>query len=210
MMKYQLPKLNYDYNALEPYIDAKTMEEHYNKHHGTYVKKLNEAIEKAGYNAPADVNELIANLKKVPQSIRKEVRNNGGGHANHSFFWKMLAKNGGKLPKGELAMAINEKFGSFEKFKEKFAKAAKERFGSGWVWLCVKPKTKALYICSTPNQDNPLMQGVVRTSGIPILGLDVWEHAYYLHYQSRRPDYVQAFWNVVDWGKVATNYKKCG
>lgn len=206
-MKYQLPKLNYAYDALEPYIDAKTMEIHYTKHHNTYVTKLNEAIESAKYDAPSDVNELISDLKKVPESIRTAVRNNGGGHANHSFFWEILAKNEGKPLTGELADAINKEFGSLDGFKEKFAAAAIGRFGSGWTWLCSKFEDGSLFICSTANQDNPLMTGTVETPGTPILGLDVWEHAYYLHYQNRRPDYISAFWNVVNWEKVSENYK---
>lgn len=169
--------------------------------------KLNEALASVNYDAPKDVNELISDLKKVPESVRTAVRNNGGGHANHSFFWEILAKNNGELPSGELEKAINKEFGSFEAFKEKFAAAAAGRFGSGWAWLCVKPD-KSLFICSTANQDSPLMTGVVETPGKPILGLDVWEHAYYLHYQNRRPDYVSAFWHVVNWAKVAENYKK--
>lgn len=206
-MTYQLPKLNYSYDALEPYIDAKTMEIHYTKHHGTYVAKLNEAIASVNYDAPEDVNVLISDLKKVPESIRPAVRNHGGGHANHSFFWEILAKNAGDLPKGVLSEAINKEFGSFDAFKEKFAAAAAARFGSGWAWLCAKPDG-SLCVCSTANQDSPLMSGVVECPGTPILGLDVWEHAYYLHYQNRRPDYIAAFWNVVNWPKIAENYKK--
>lgn len=207
-MTYQLPKLNYAYDAMEPSIDAKTMEIHYTKHHNAYVTKLNEAIASVKYDAPSDVNELISDLKKVPEAIRTVVRNNGGGHANHSFFWEILTPKGEKAPKGELAEAINKEFGSFDAFKEKFAAAAAGRFGSGWAWLCVKPESKSLCICSTPNQDSPLMTGFVDCPGIPVLGLDVWEHAYYLHYQNRRPDYVTAFWNLVNWTKVGENYKK--
>lgn len=207
-MKYQLPKLNFEYNAMEPYIDAKTMEIHYTKHHNAYVTKLNEAIASVNYDPPTSVYELISNLKKVPDSIRAAVRNQGGGHANHSFFWELLSKNDGESPKGELAEAINKEFGSFDAFKEKFAAAANGRFGSGWAWLCVNPNKKSLFICSTLNQDSPLMADFVENPGVPILGLDVWEHAYYLHYQNRRPDYVAAFWNVVNWEKVAELYKK--
>lgn len=208
IMEYQLPKLNYSYEALEPHIDAKTMEIHYTKHHQAYVDKLNEAISSAGYAAPKNVDDLISDLDKVPEKIRTTVRNNGGGHANHSFFWEILSPNGGKEPTGKLAEAIKKTFGSFDAFKEKFNEAAKTRFGSGWAWLCVNPEDKSLYIDSTPNQDSPLMKGVVKTVGIPILGLDVWEHAYYLHYQNRRPDYIAAFWKVVDWKKVEENYQK--
>lgn len=193
---------------MEPYIDSKTMEIHYTKHHQAYITKLNEAIESINYDAPASVYELISDLKKVPESIRTAVRNQGGGHANHSFFWEILSKKGGELPKGELADVINKEFGSLDSFKEKFAAAAAGRFGSGWAWLCVNPEKGTLFVCATPNQDSPLMTGVAESPGIPILGLDVWEHAYYLHYQNRRPDYVTAFWNVVDWAKVAENYKK--
>lgn len=207
-MEYQLPKLNYSYDALEPHIDAKTMEIHYTKHHQAYVNKLNEAIASANYDAPKDVNELIGDLSKVPEKIRLAVRNNGGGHANHSFFWEILSPNGGKEPTGELAEAIKKSFGSFEAFKEKFDAAATSRFGSGWAWLCVNPKDKSLIITSTPNQDSPLMKGIVEIFAAPILGLDVWEHAYYLKYQNKRPDYIAAFWDLVDWKKVEENYKK--
>lgn len=289
-MTYQLPKLNYSYDALEPYIDARTMEIHYTKHHATYVAKLNEAIASINYDAPADVNELISDLKKVPESIRTAVRNQGGGHANHTFFWEIISPHcgtppkgllaesmnkelaeeikkeygsvevfkekfaeaekkhdtnrwnflsainkfvskltgtntdetndsfrsffagvlgdcGGVPPQGELLEAINKEFGSLDAFKEKFAAAASGRFGSGWAWLCVKPEDKSLCICSTANQDSPLMAGIVECPGKPILGLDVWEHAYYLHYQNRRPEYITAFWNVVNWTKVAEHYK---
>lgn len=207
-MEYQLPKLNYSYDALEPHIDAKTMEIHYTKHHQAYVNKLNEAIASENYDAPKDVNELIGDLSKVPEKIRTAVRNNGGGHANHSFFWEILSPNGGGQPEGELAEAIKKSFGSFEAFKEKFTAAALSRFGSGWAWLVVKPDDKGLIITSTPNQDSPLMKGVVEIFAAPVLGLDVWEHAYYLKYQNKRPDYIAAFWDVVDWKKVAENYKK--
>lgn len=207
-MEYQLPKLNYSYDALEPHIDAKTMEIHYSKHHQAYINKLNEAIASENYDAPKDVNVLIGDLSKVPEKIRTTVRNNGGGHANHTFFWEILTPNGTKKPEGELAEAIKKSFGSFDAFKEKFNAAATSRFGSGWAWLCVKPDDKSLIITSTPNQDSPLMKGVVEIFAAPILGLDVWEHAYYLKYQNKRPDYIAAFWEVVDWKKVAENYKK--
>lgn len=207
-MTYQLPKLDYSYDALEPHIDAKTMDIHYNKHHGTYVTNLNKALESVtGYRAPADLDTLMKEVSKVPENVRTAVRNNGGGHWNHSFFWKILAPKSGK-PSEDLANAINKNFESFNFFKEKFKATATGRFGSGWVWLCVK-SDNTLSICSTPNQDNPLMEGIVTDcTGTPILGLDVWEHAYYLNYQNRRPDYIDAFWNIVNWNKVAENYKK--
>ena len=206
-MPYTLPELNYAYDALEPHIDARTMEIHHSKHHNTYITNLNKALEGAGIEGPADVCELIADISKLPENIRTAVRNNGGGHANHSFFWTILSPNGGDEPSGKLADAINSAFGSFDAFKEKFAAAAATRFGSGWAWLCVK-EDKTLCVCSSPNQDNPLMTGVAECEGTPILGLDVWEHAYYLNYQNRRPDYVGAFWNVVNWKQVEANYEK--
>lgn len=207
-MSYKLPTLDYDYNALEPHFDAQTMEIHHSKHHNTYITKLNEALEGAGIEAPESVETLIADLSKVPEKIRTAVRNNGGGHANHSFFWKILSPNGGGSPEGELAKAIDSSFGSFEKFKEAFANAGATRFGSGWAWLCVKADKSLCSVCSTPNQDSPLMQGVVESPATPILGLDVWEHAYYLKYQNKRPDYINAFWNVVDWKAVGERYTK--
>jgi len=206
-MPYTLPELNYAYDALEPHIDARTMEIHHSKHHNAYITNLNKALEGAGIEGPADVCELIANLPKLPENIRTAVRNNGGGHANHSFFWTILSPKGGGEPSGKLADAINNAFGSFDAFKEKFAAAAATRFGSGWAWLCVK-EDKSICVCSSPNQDSPLMTGVADCLGTPILGLDVWEHAYYLNYQNRRPDYVGAFWNVVDWKQVEANYEK--
>lgn len=206
-MTYQLPKLNYSYDALEPHIDARTMEIHYTKHHQAYVTKLNEALSLANYAAPEDVNVLIGDLSKVPENIRTAVRNNGGGHANHTFFWELLSSKGGGEPKEDFMAIIKQTFGTFETFKEKFAAAATSRFGSGWVWLCLNPADKLLCITSTGNQDSPLMQGIADNVTLPILGLDVWEHAYYLHYQNRRPDYITAFWNVVDWSKVAENYR---
>lgn len=204
-MNYTLPKLSYAYTDLEPHIDAKTMEIHYTKHHNAYVTNLNKALESANYEAPEDINELIADLTKVPESIRTAVRNNGGGHANHSFFWKILSKNGGGTPSNKLAEAIERTFGGFMQFKDVFANAAATRFGSGWAWLCVDSEGK-LFVTSTANQDSPLMKGIVDKTGTPIIGLDVWEHAYYLHYQNRRPDYVNAFWNVVDWNAADKNY----
>ncbi len=205
-MAYELPKLDYDYNALEPHIDAKTMEIHHTKHHQTYVTNVNKALEQHPELAKKSVNELIADLNSVPENIRTVVRNNGGGHSNHSFFWKIIGPGKGGEPKGSLATAINETFGSFEKFKEEFAAAAAGRFGSGWAWLGVKADKK-LCVCSSANQDSPLMKGVVDCTCTPVIGLDVWEHAYYLNYQNRRPDYIKAFWNVVNWDAAEANYQ---
>lgn len=199
IMAFELPKLPYAYDALEPHIDAKTMEIHHTKHHNTYVTKLNDALKGNDELLSKSVEEVISNLDAVPENVRTAVRNNGGGHANHSLFWTILSPNGGGAPSGELADAINQKFGSFEKFKEEFSAAAANRFGSGWAWLVVN--NGELEVTSTPNQDSPLMEGKT-----PILGLDVWEHAYYLNYQNRRPDYIQAFWNVVNWDEVAKRY----
>ena len=194
-MAYELPKLPYAYDALEPHIDARTMEIHHTKHHQTYITNVNNAI--AGTDLEKkSVEDLIKDLNAVPENIRTVVRNNGGGHANHTLFWTILAPNAGGKPSGDLAAAIDSTFGSFDTFKEQFAKAAATRFGSGWAWLSVGGGK--LSIESTANQDSPLMEG--RT---PILGLDVWEHAYYLNYQNRRPDYIAAFWNVVNWNEVA-------
>ncbi|MXV37082.1 superoxide dismutase [Flavobacteriaceae bacterium Ap0902] len=198
MMAFELPKLPYAFDALEPYIDARTMEIHHDKHHAGYTKKLNDAIE------GTDLEGLPIEEVLVKGFDKKAVRNNGGGYYNHSLFWKILSPNGGGKPEGELAEAIDSAFGSFDAFKEKFSEAAKTQFGSGWAWLCVKDGK--LQVCSTPNQDNPLMPGV-ECEGTPILGLDVWEHAYYLKYQNKRPDYVSAFWNVVNWEQVAENFK---
>ena len=206
-MAYELPNLPYPTNALEPHIDAKTMEIHHGKHHAGYVANLNKALASAGVTAPDCVCDLIADLSKVPESIRTAVRNNGGGHANHSLFWKILSPNGGGEPKGKLAEAINSEFGSFAAFKEKFAATAGTRFGSGWAWLGVA-SDKSLGVCSTPNQDNPCMKGFVDCTATPILCLDVWEHAYYLNYQNRRPDYIAAFWNVVNWPEVARRFEE--
>ncbi len=197
-MAFQLPDLPYAYDALEPNIDARTMEIHYTKHHGGYVNKLNAAI------AGTDLENM--SLEDILRSVSKHsvaVRNNGGGHWNHSLFWKVMAPNGGGLPEGELADAINSAFDSFDKFKEIFSGAAVSRFGSGWAWLIVD--NGKLDVISTANQDNPLMD-VVDTNGTPILGLDVWEHAYYLKYQNRRPEYVSNFWNVINWSEVASRY----
>lgn len=201
MAKYELPDLPYDYNALEPHIDEETMRIHHDKHHGTYVSKLNAAVEGHEDLSQKSVEDLIANLDAVPENIRTAVRNNGGGHANHSLFWKIMSPNGGGQPSGELADAINQTFGSFDEFKEKFKAAAAGRFGSGWAWLVVN--NGELEIVDTPNQDNPVMDGKT-----PIFGVDVWEHAYYLKYQNRRPDYLEAFFNTVNWDQVEKNYKE--
>ncbi len=205
-MPYTLPTLPYAYDALEPHIDARTMEIHHTKHHNAYITNVNKALADAGLTVPECVYELIGDLSKVPEAIRGAVRNNGGGHANHSLFWKAIGPKVGGAPSGKLAEAINKTFGSFDAFKEAFGKAATTRFGSGWAWLIVKAD-KSLAITSTPNQDNPLMKGVAEVYGDPILGLDVWEHAYYLKYQNRRPDYITAFWNVVNWTQVSAWYE---
>ncbi|WP_215226653.1 superoxide dismutase [Echinicola shivajiensis] len=197
-MAFELPQLPYDFNALEPSIDARTMEIHHGKHHNAYVTKLNDAI--AGTDLEG---KSLEELMKVAGS-NTAVRNNGGGHYNHSLFWTILSPNGGGAPTGELASAIDAKFGSFDAFKEKFNTAAATRFGSGWAWLCVDTK-KELCVCSSPNQDNPVMD-VAECPGTPILGLDVWEHAYYLNYQNRRPDYISAFWDVINWEEVSKRY----
>lgn len=199
IMAYSLPDLPYPSDALEPHIDARTMEIHHGKHHNAYVTKLNDALESAGMSADMPIEELCAKLDTVPEQVRTAVRNNGGGHANHSLFWTVMSPQGGGTPSGDLATAIDSELGGFDKFKEDFSNAAATRFGSGWAWLTVDGGK--LKVESTPNQDNPWMEG--RT---PILGLDVWEHAYYLHYQNRRPDYIAAFWNVVDWNAVAERY----
>jgi Fe-Mn family superoxide dismutase len=201
-MSYELPALPYAYDALEPYIDARTMEIHHTKHHQAYVNNVNAALEGTDL-ADLPICELCARLDEVPEAKRTAVRNNGGGHANHSFFWEIMSPNGGE-PTGDLLAAINDAFGSLDGFKDAFSKAAATRFGSGWAWLC-KNEAGKLSVCSTPNQDNPLMKGV-DCDGLPILGLDVWEHAYYLHYQNRRPDYINAFFNVVNWKKVGELY----
>ncbi|CAM4131622.1 superoxide dismutase [Bacillus manliponensis] len=200
MAKHELPNLPYAYDALEPHFDKETMNIHHTKHHNTYVTNLNAALEGHAELAEKSIEELVANLNEVPEAIRTAVRNNGGGHANHSLFWTILSPNGGGQPVGELATAIEAKFGSFDAFKEEFAKAGATRFGSGWAWLVVN--NGELEVTSTPNQDTPLMEGKT-----PVLGLDVWEHAYYLHYQNRRPDYIGAFWNVVDWNAVEKRYQ---
>jgi len=198
-MAFELPQLPYAYDALEPNIDKETMNIHHTKHHNTYVTNLNNALEGNEDLLSKSVEEVISNLDSVPEAARTAVRNNGGGHANHSLFWQVISPNGGGVPAGELADAINSKFGSFESFKEEFAKAATTRFGSGWAWLAVN--NGELEVTSTPNQDSPLMEGKT-----PILGLDVWEHAYYLKYQNRRPEYISSFWNVVNWDEVSKRY----
>ncbi|MGE4488100.1 MAG: superoxide dismutase [Kiritimatiellales bacterium] len=199
-MAYELPALPYAYNALEPYIDARTMEIHHTKHHQAYINNVNNALAGTALDGVA-VNELITRLDEVPEAKRTAVRNNGGGHANHSLFWEIMGPKAGGEPSGQLADAVKAAFGSFEEFKKQFSAAAATRFGSGWAWL-IKQADGTLSISSTPNQDNPLMT----VGGVPILGLDVWEHAYYLNYQNRRPDYIEAFFSVINWEKVAQNY----
>ncbi len=199
-MAHTLPPLPYAYDALEPHIDARTMEIHHTKHHQAYVNNLNSALEKYPELQDKPVDELLRNINSVPEDIRTTVRNNGGGYANHSLFWTIMSPKGGGTPTGELAEAINAAFGSFDAFKEQFSKAAATRFGSGWAWLALTAFGK-LIVYSTPNQDSPYMDGYT-----PLLGLDVWEHAYYLNYQNRRADYIAAWWNVVNWEQVAQNY----
>ncbi|NGM84253.1 superoxide dismutase [Paenibacillus sp. 7124] len=199
-MAFELPALPYPNDALEPHIDATTMEIHHDRHHNTYVTNLNAALEKAPELQGKGLEELISNLDAVPEAIRTAVRNNGGGHANHSLFWETIGPNGGGAPTGALAEAIDSELGGFEKFKEDFAAAATTRFGSGWAWLSIKDGKLA--VTSTPNQDSPIMEGAT-----PLLGLDVWEHAYYLKYQNKRPDYIKAFWNVVNWDAVGKLYE---
>ncbi|PEK46191.1 superoxide dismutase [Bacillus toyonensis] len=201
MAKHELPNLPYAYDALVPHFDKETMNIHHTKHHNTYITNLNAALEGHAELADKSVEELVANLNEVPEAIRTAVRNNGGGHANHTFFWTILSPNGGGQPVGELATAIEAKFGSFDAFKEEFAKAGATRFGSGWAWLVVN--NGELEVTSTPNQDSPLTEGKT-----PVIGLDVWEHAYYLNYQNRRPDYIGAFWNVVDWNAAEKRYQE--
>ena len=198
-MAFELPNLSYAHDALEPHIDARTMEIHHGKHHAGYTSKLNAAIEGTDL-ANSSIEDILNNL----DMNNGAVRNNGGGYYNHSLFWSILSPNGGGAPTGELANAINDAFGSFEDFKSAFSNVAATQFGSGWAWLCVHPGGK-VEVCSTPNQDNPLMPGV-GCGGTPILGIDVWEHAYYLNYQNRRPDYIAAFFNVVNWDAVSEYY----
>ena len=202
-MAYELPSLPYDYNALEPTIDEETMHLHHEKHHNTYVTNLNSALEQHPDVDPGDINELLANINNVPEDIRRAVRNNGGGHANHAMFWQIMSPNGGGEPVGDLADAINQSFGSFDSFKEQWAAAAAPGaiFGSGWAWLIASPDG-SVSIDTTPNQDNPLMEGK-----LPIIGLDVWEHAYYLSYRNRRPEYIDNWWNVVNWEEAERRYQ---
>ncbi len=199
-MAYTLPELPYSYDALEPHIDARTMEIHHTKHHQAYVNKLNDALKESSL-AELPVDTLMQRLNEVPEAVRTAVRNNGGGHANHSLFWTLMSPQGGGEPAGALAAAIDKELGGFAKFKEDFSQTALGRFGSGWAWLSLNPAGK-LVVESTPNQDSPLMTG-----NKPLLGLDVWEHAYYLKYQNRRPDYVGAFFNVINWAAVAQRYE---
>ncbi len=200
-MAYTLPALPYAFDALEPHIDARTMEIHHGKHHNTYITNVNKALEAHPALAAKSVEDLIKDLNAVPENVRTAVRNNGGGHANHSLFWTVMAPKAGGEPDGDLAAAITSDLGGFAAFKEKFAAAGTTRFGSGWAWLVVKGGK--LEVLSTPNQDSPLMDG----SGTPILGLDVWEHAYYLNYQNLRPAYIAAFWSVVNWAEVARRFQ---
>jgi Fe-Mn family superoxide dismutase len=205
-MAHTLPDLGYAYDALEPHIDARTMEIHHSKHHQAYITNLNNALAGKPELEAKSLCEIISDLAALPEEIRGAVRNNGGGHANHSFFWKVIAPGGAKAPSGELAAAIDKAFGSLDAFKEAFGKAGATRFGSGWAWLCKKPDG-SLAVCSTANQDCPCMGAAIAgCDGKPILGLDVWEHAYYLNYQNRRPDYIAAFWNVVNWDVVSANF----
>lgn len=201
-MKHELPQLKYDYNALEPYVDGLTMTIHHTKHHQTYINNLNAALEKYPELADKDVKELLTNLDALPEDIKQGVINNGGGHYNHSLFWNMMTPNGSGKPSGELEEAITKKFGSFDNFKDVFAKAAASRFGSGWAWLVVNAQGE-LEVMSTPNQNNPISEGLN-----PVLGLDVWEHAYYLKYQNKRPEYVTNWWNVVNWDEVNRLYNE--
>lgn len=200
-MKFTLPSLPYAYDALEPYVDALTMEIHYTKHHQTYVDKLNEALAKHSEYKPKSLEDIIKNLDAVPEDIRNDVKNNGGGHFNHTLFWEIMKKNGGGTPKGRIFKEIAKEFNSFASFQEIFNTHAKKVFGSGWAWLSIDKQGK-LVISSLPNQDSPLSSG-----NTPIMGLDVWEHAYYLKYQNKRPDYINAWWHVINWDKVEENYR---
>ena len=199
-MPHTLPDLSYSVDSLEPHIDARTMEIHHGKHHQTYINNLNAALEGNETLTEKPVNELIADLSQIPEGIRGAVRNNGGGHSNHTFFWEVISPSGGGIPSGSLGEAITSTFGSFDSFKDAFTKAALTRFGSGWAWLI--KSGDSVQVTSTPNQDSPLMEGIADDTGKPLIGLDVWEHAYYLNYQNRRPDYIGAFWNVVDWDRA--------
>jgi Fe-Mn family superoxide dismutase len=206
-MSHTLPDLPYPPNALEPHIDARTMEIHHGKHHQTYIDKLNGALANHDNLLSLPVEDLIKDITSLPADIQGAVRNNGGGHANHSFFWKSLSPSGGGAPSGSLLEAIIDSFGDLDSLKSQFAQAALNRFGSGWAWL-IKDSGGKLAVTSTPNQDSPLMEGVAESTGTPILGLDVWEHAYYLNYQNRRPDYVNAYWEIVDWNRAATLFSE--
>ena len=205
-MPHTLPDLSYSVDSLEPHIDARTMEIHHGKHHQTYINNLNAALEGNTTLAEKPVNELIADLSQIPEGIRGAVRNNGGGHSNHTFFWEVISPSGGGIPSGALGEAITSAFGSFDSFKDAFTKAALTRFGSGWAWLI--KSGDSVQVTSTPNQDSPLMEGIADATGLPLIGLDVWEHAYYLNYQNRRPDYISAFWNVVDWDRANALFEK--
>ena len=205
-MSHQLPNLSYSVDALEPHIDARTMEIHHGKHHQTYINNLNAALESNPDLSSKSVDDLISDLSQIPESIRGAVRNNGGGHSNHTFFWQVISPSGGGIPIGSLNDAITSAFGSFDAFKDAFTKAALTRFGSGWAWLIKSGDSVA--VTSTPNQDSPLMEGIADATGTPLIGLDVWEHAYYLNYQNRRPDYISAFWNVVDWDRANALFEK--
>ena len=206
-MAYELPELPFGYDALEPYIDEETMRLHHDKHHNTYVTNLNAALEKHPNADPGSVEQLLANINDVPEDIRRAVRNNAGGHSNHAMFWQIMGPGGGGAPTGEVAQAIDQAFGSFDAMKEAVNKAGASRFGSGWAWVIVGQDGK-LAVTSTPNQDNPLMTGVAEQPGTPILGVDVWEHAYYLKYQNRRPDYLAAWWDTVNWDAVNERYRQ--
>ena len=203
-MAFEVPALPYDYSALEPYIDTQTMQLHHDKHHAAYVNNLNAALKDNGQFASMSVDDVMRHINDVPESVRMAVRNNGGGHSNHSMFWQIMMPNGGGQPSGALAAAINSTFGSFDAFKTQFNDAGVKRFGSGWTWLILNQSGK-LQVISTANQDSPLMDG-----NYPVMGNDVWEHAYYLNYQNRRPDYLNAWWNVVNWGEVARRYAQGG
>ena len=205
-MPHTLPDLSYSVDSLEPHIDARTMEIHHGKHHQTYINNLNAALEGNTTLAEKPINELIADLSQIPEGIRGAVRNNGGGHSNHTFFWEVISPSGGGIPSGPLGEAITSAFGSFDSFKDAFTKAALTRFGSGWAWLI--KSGDSVQVTSTPNQDSPLMEGIADDTGLPLIGLDVWEHAYYLNYQNRRPDYISAFWNVVDWDRANALFEK--
>jgi len=202
---FTLPELGYATAALVPHIDEQTMQIHHGKHHAGYVRKLNAAVQEGHIHHHGQVEELIGNLDAIPEAQRTAVRNNGGGHYNHTLFWDVMSPAGGGEPAGSLAQAITKEFGSYAQFRDRFSKAAGSQFGSGWAWLCLAGDG-SLQVCSTPNQDNPLMKGRVHIHGTPLLGIDVWEHAYYLNYQNRRADYIDAWWNVVNWGSVQKRY----